>query len=297
MSCHMLRTITDKLESQMYQHLNQCGLMFRLFSRVKTISSLHHKMQIKGNSYRAGKSLIQDMIGLRIVLYFQDDVDALAFFYSCGEVVKSSIDEFETSTFRPQRLNLTCNLPAEFIEDFRKSLPEEFSDYIDNTYEIQIRTIFSEGWHEVEHDLRYKCKEDWEGCESYSRVLNGVIATLETAEWNMKSLFDQMARVNFQNKNYRAMLRNKMRLRIKGEDISANIQEYLLQHPHLTESILNTDRFVIILTLLNHQKSIELTYDNLLFLINRIEMCHEELKEMEPVSTRKMLDDFFCIIL
>ena len=290
----MLQTIANRLESQIYQHLDQCGLMFRLFSRVKTISSLHHKMQIKGESYKSGKSKIQDMIGLRVVLYFQDDVDALAFFYSCGEVVKSSIDEFDTSTFRPQRLNLTCNLPTEFVEDFRKALPEELAMYIDSTYEIQIRTIFSEGWHEVEHDLRYKCKEDWEGCESYSRVLNGVIASLETAEWNMKSLFDQMARVNYQNKNYRAMLRNKMHLRIKGEDLSANVHEFLLQNHHVAESILNTDRFVVILTLLNHQKPIELTYDNLLFLINRIEMNSQELKEMEPENSRRMLDDFFA---
>ena len=290
----MLQTITDRLESQIYQHLNQCGLMFRLFARVKTISSLHHKMQIKGDKYRSGNSLIQDMIGLRVVLYFQDDVDALAFFYSCGEVVDSSIDEFDSSTFRPQRLNLTCKLPAELVEDFRKALPEEFADYIDNTFEIQIRTIFSEGWHEVEHDLRYKCKEDWEGCETYSRVLNGVIATLETAEWNMKFLFDQMARTNFQNKNYQAMLRNKMHLRIKGEGLSASIQEFLIQHPHVAESILNTDRFVIILTLLNHQKPIELTYDNLLFLINRIEMNNQELRDLEPDDTRKNLDDFFA---
>ena len=290
----MLQTITNKLESQIYQHLNQCGLMFRLFSRVKTISSLHHKMQIKGDNYRSGKSLIQDMLGIRIVLYFQDDVDALAFFYSCGEVVNSSIDEFDTSTFRPQRLNLTCNLPAEFVDEFRQSLPEEFAPYIDNTYEMQIRTIFSEGWHEVEHDLRYKCKEDWEGCESYSRILNGVIATLETAEWNMKALFDQMARINFQNKNYRAMLRNKMHLRIKGVGLSENINKYLLNNPHVAESILNTDRFVIILTLLNHQNAIELTYDNLLFLINRIEMNNPELRNMESENTRKMLDVFFA---
>ena len=290
----MLQTITDRLESQIYQHLNQCGLMFRLFARVKTISSLHHKMQIKGDKYRSGNSLIQDMIGLRVVLYFQDDVDALAFFYSCGEVVDSSIDEFDSSTFRPQRLNLTCKLPAELVEDFRKALPEEFADYIDNTYEIQIRTIFSEGWHEVEHDLRYKCKEDWEGCENYSRVLNGVIATLETTEWNMKFLFDQMARTNFQNKNYQAMLRNKMHLRIKGEGLSASIQEFLIQHSHVAESILNTDRFVIILTLLNHQKPIELTYDNLFFLINRIEMNNQGLRDLEPDDTRKILDDFFA---
>ena len=291
----MLQTIANKLESQMFQHLNQCGLMFRLFSRVKTISSLHHKMQIKGENYKTGKSLIQDMIGLRIVLYFQDDVDALAFFYSCGEVVNSSIDEFDSSTFRPQRLNLTCNLPAELVDDFRKALPEEYATYIDATYEIQIRTIFSEGWHEVEHDLRYKCKEDWEGCESYSRVLNGVIATLETAEWNMKSLFDQMARTNFRNKNYRAMLRNKMHLRIKGEDLSADVYEFLLRNYHVAERILDADRFVIVLTLLNHQKPIELTYDNLLFLINRIEMNNEELREIEPENTRNMLDAFFCI--
>ena len=290
----MLQTITNKLESQIYQHLNQCGLMFRLFSRVKTISSLHHKMQIKGDNYRSGKSLIQDMLGIRIVLYFQDDVDALAFFYSCGEVVNSSIDEFDTSTFRPQRLNLTCNLPAEFVDEFRQSLPEEFAPYIDNTYEMQIRTIFSEGWHEVEHDLRYKCKEDWEGCESYSRILNGVIATLETAEWNMKALFDQMARINFQNKNYRAMLRNKMHLRIKGEGLSENVNKYLLQNPHVSESILNSDRFVIILTLLNHKNTIELTYDNLIFLINRIEMNNQELRDLESESTRKMLDVFFA---
>ena len=290
----MLQTIADRLESQIYQHLNQCGLMFRLFARVKTISSLHHKMQIKGDNYRSGKSLIQDMIGLRVVLYFQDDVDALAFFYSCGEVVDSSIDEFDSSTFRPQRLNLTCKLPAEFVEDFRKALPEEFATYIDSTYEIQIRTVFSEGWHEVEHDLRYKCKEDWEGCESYSRVLNGVIATLETAEWSMKSLFDQMARVNYQNKNYRAMLRNKMHLRIKGGDLSDSVNEFLLQNHHVAESILNTDRFVVVLTLLNHQKPIELTYDNLLFLMNRIEMNNQELIELEPGDTRKMLDDFFA---
>jgi ppGpp synthetase/RelA/SpoT-type nucleotidyltranferase len=268
--------------------------MFRLFSRVKTINSLHHKIHFKDERYIAGKLKIQDMIGLRIVLYFQDDVDALAFFYSCGEVVKSSIDELDSSTFRPQRLNLTCNLPAEFVDDFRKALPEEYASYVDPTFEIQIRTIFSEGWHEVEHDLRYKCKEDWEGCESYSRVLNGVIATLETAEWNMKSLFDQMARTNLLNKNYRAMLRNKMHLRIKGEDFSARVNQFLLEHSQVAESILNTDRFVIILSLLNHQKPIELTYDNLLFFINRIEMHNPELMEIESEDTRKMLDNFFA---
>jgi hypothetical protein len=76
--------------------------------------------------------------------------------------------------------------------------------------------------------------------------------------------------------------------------LSACIQEFLLQHPHVAENILNTDRFVIILTLLNHQKPIELTFDNLLFLMNRIEMNNQELRAMESDYTRKILDDFFA---
>ena len=291
-SVKILDGIAQRLESLLATQLNNCGLMFRLFSRVKTTSSLAHKMRIKGEKYRSGKSLIQDMIGLRIVAYFQDDVEALATYFSYGEAVGSSIDELNSSTFCPQRLNLTCPIPEAFVSDFRQALPAEYAPYIDNTYEIQIRTVFSEGWHEVEHDLRYKCKADWEQCEPYSRVLNGLIATLETAEWNMKMLFDQMAHTNMQTKNYRAMLRNKMHLRLQGEDFSEEVSDFLRQHPEVAEQVLKADRLVILLALLNHTKSIPLTYDMLLFLINRIEQISKELQALEPQDAQSLLDAF-----
>ena len=291
-SVKILDGIAQQLDSLLTRQLNNCGLMFRLFSRVKTTSSLAHKMRIKGEKYRSGKSLIQDMIGLRIVAYFQDDVEALATYFSYGEAVGSSIDELTSSTFCPQRLNLTCPIPEALVSDFRQALPAEYAPYIDNTYEIQIRTVFSEGWHEVEHDLRYKCKADWEQCEPYSRVLNGLIATLETAEWNMKMLFDQMAHTNMQTKNYRAMLRNKMHLRLQGEDFSEEVSDFLRQHPEVAEQVLKADRLVILLALLNHTKSIPLTYDMLLFLINRIEQISEGLQTLEPQETQSRLDAF-----
>ena len=291
-SAKILDGIAQRLESLLATQLNNCGLMFRLFSRVKTTSSLAHKMRIKGEKYRSGKSLIQDMIGLRIVAYFQDDVEALATYFSYGEAVGSSIDELNSSTFCPQRLNLTCPIPEALVSDFRQALPAEYAPYIDNTYEIQIRTVFSEGWHEVEHDLRYKCKADWEQCEPYSRVLNGLIATLETAEWNMRMLFDQMAHTNMQTKNYRAMLRNKMHLRLQGEDFSEEVSDFLRQHPEVAEQVLKADRLVILLALLNHTKSIPLTYDMLLFLINRIEQISKELQALEPQDAQSLLDAF-----
>ena len=291
-SVKILDGIAQQLDALLTRQLNNCGLMFRLFSRVKTTSSLAHKMRIKGEKYRSGKSLIQDMIGLRIVAYFQDDVEALATYFSYGEAVGSSIDELNSSTFCPQRLNLACPIPEALVSDFRQALPAEYAPYIDNTYEIQIRTVFSEGWHEVEHDLRYKCKADWEQCEPYSRVLNGLIATLETAEWNMKMLFDQMAHTNMQTRNYRAMLRNKMHLRLQGEDFSEEVSDFLRQHPEVAEQVMKADRLVILLALLNHTKSIPLTYDMLLFLINRIEQISKELQALEPQDAQSLLDAF-----
>lgn len=285
-----LQSISERLKVELTEHLNGCGMMFRLFARVKTLESISHKMDIKGDSYRSGKSKIQDIIGLRVVTYFQDDIDALFFYYNNGEVVKSSIDEPDSSTFCPQRLNLTRKLPVEMREDFRKALPEEYAPYIDDTYEIQIRTVFSEGWHEVEHDLRYKCKQDWIGCEDYSRIMNGLIAMLETSEWNMKSLFDQMASRNLIQGNYRAMFRNKFRLRIKGDDFSPQINSFLRANKEVPKKVYDVDRMIILLTMLNQSLPLSLTYDNLLFLINRIEINDQGILEMEPPKVKQALD-------
>ena len=284
-----LEKIAEQLTSDISASLSKCGLMFRIFSRVKADASLRHKITAKYSEKKRG---LQDMIGLRIVVYFQDDVDVLALYYSVGDVVKKAIDEFDSSTFRPQRLNITSRIPAELVEEFQAALPEEFREYIDNTYEIQIRTVFSEGWHEVEHDLRYKCSEDWDGCEAYSRALNGVIATLETAEWNMRSIFADMARQNFSHSNYSAMIRNKFHLRFKSEGLSDDLDNYLKNNRHLAEAVLNSDRLIVIYTLLTHNADFDLTFDNLLFLINRIEMMDPGLMALEPESTSQMLNAF-----
>ena len=284
-----IQQITSKLTSDIFELLSRRGIMFRIFSRVKTEKSIRHKLEVK---YADKKSRVQDMIGIRIVTYFQDDIDVLALYYSVGDVVKKAIDEFDSSTFRPQRLNITNRIPAEMTEDFIAALPEQFRDCIDTTYEIQIRTIFSEGWHEVEHDLRYKCKEDWEGCEPYSRTLNGLIATLETAEWNMKAIFADMARQNFIHSNYTAMLRNKFHLKFKSEALSEKLDSFLKENRHLAEAALNVDRLIVVYTLLTHKEDFDLTFDNLLFLINRIEMMDADLMAIEPEDTKQMLNTF-----
>jgi len=292
MNTKKLREIKNAIEQQISDDLNRCGVMFRIFGRVKTARSLAHKMAWKGDKYRATGKKMQDMIGLRIVLYFPQDVDLLGFFFSCTNLVDASIDTPDADTFRPQRLNLVKNIPEELVSDFRDSLPAEYAPFVDNTFEVQIRTVFSEGWHEVEHDMRYKCAGDWAGYEPSSRALNGVIATLETAEWTMSSIFREMSRDNYERGELRAMLRNKMLVRIADNDFSPRVSHFLSSHPEVLKALFDSDRMVFLITVLSHKGKIRLTYDNIAFLINRFDIMNDELLQLEDEQTRAEIDAF-----
>ena len=278
-----LEEIKDCILNDLSRRMTQSGIMFRIFGRAKSVRSLEHKMQIKGDKYRAGAK-IQDMIGVRIVLYFSEDVEAMEIFL-CN-------DHLDVSTFRPQRLNLVKKIPEKYLEDFHAALPKEYAPYLDDTYEIQIRTVFSEGWHEVEHDLRYKCEEDWEGCDFFSRQLNGVIATLETAQWSMGAIFHEMAQKNLVNGNYHAMLRNKLLLRFADDDLSEPLKNYLDAHDDIARQLYQTDRMVFLMALLNHDNPIPLLYDNVVFLINRIDIMDEGIRNLENDAFRKAFEKF-----
>lgn len=288
-----LEEIKDCILNDLSRRMTQSGIMFRIFGRAKSVRSLEHKMMIKGDKYRAGDK-IQDMIGIRIVLYFSEDVEAMEIFLCNDDLVDRSVDNLDVSTFRPQRLNLVKKIPEKYVEDFHAALPKDYAPYLDDTYEIQIRTVFSEGWHEVEHDLRYKCKEDWEGCDFFSRQLNGVIATLETAQWSMGAIFHEMAQKNLVNGNYHAMLRNKLLLRFADDDLSEELKNYLDIHDDIARQLYQTDRLVFLMALLNHDSPIPLLYDNVVFLINRIDIMDEGIKELESEAFRKAFDSFIA---
>ena len=286
-----LEEIKDCILNDLSQRMTQSGIMFRIFGRAKSTRSLEHKMMIKGDKYRAGEK-IQDMIGIRIVLYFSEDVEAMEIFLCNDDLVDRSVDNLDVSTFRPQRLNLVKKIPEKYLKDFHAALPKEYAPYLDDTYEIQIRTVFSEGWHEVEHDLRYKCKEDWEGYDFFSRQLNGVIATLETAQWSMGAIFHEMAQKNLVNGNYHAMLRNKLLLRFADDDLSEPLKAYLDAHDDIARQLYQTDRLVFLMALLNHDSPIPLRYDNAVFLINRIDIMDAGIKNLESEEFRKAFDKF-----
>ncbi len=249
--------------------------MYRVFSRIKENSSLEKKLDNEPNYGKTKK--LQDYIGIRIVLYFNDDIETVRNIISSLYEESSkdtSIDEISKEEFKAVRYNIIYKLenPLNIEKDREK---------IDNTFELQIRTIFSEGWHEVEHDLRYKCKSDWNSYDYESRLLNGVYASLETNEWTMLQIFDNLSYQHYKNKEWTAMVKQKFRLRFQEKDLDSDIVK-LLNDEDISKKFFRLDRSKVLQKM--HEKSFTypLTLNNFFYFTNLLKVKNEKIMEITP---------------
>lgn len=262
--------ITKKIENSLIQELNKCGLMYRVFSRVKTPESILNKVSKK--EYVKNGKKVTDIIGIRITLYFQDDVNLVYnILKNKNNFDHESTDSFSIDEFKPIRCNLTFNLHEEFINEAKIIISND-SDIIDTKYEIQIRTVLSEGWHEVEHDLRYKCKDDWTEHDDLNRNLNGIFATLETSEFSMLQMLNNLAHRHYKVKNIDALLKIKFRVKFKDNSLNTEIKNLLLNDNELLKKIYKIDRIKFLSKFYNSKIILPLTMDNFIFLLNFMEM-------------------------
>jgi len=263
-----LELIEKKIKDKLVNELTRTGLLFRLFSRVKEEISINDKFSRK--TYSVDGNKMQDLIGFRITTYFSDDlkivVDLCEKLFKKIELV---YDEPNTEVFKPLRKNMICQIPGEenIIFNEIKTGNRNF-DLIDNTFEIQFRTTLSEGWHEVDHLMRYKCKTDWEELIDESRMLNGIYATLETNDQALKALFDDISYRHYRSKKWEAMLRNKLRLRFRLEAFDPDILSYLNANPQIGKNIFKLNRNKIINTYVTSTLSFPVTFDNWIYFIN-----------------------------
>ncbi len=263
-----LEIIEKKLKSKILNELMRTGLLFRLFSRVKEQTSIDEKFSRK--TYSDGGPLMQDLIGFRITSYFSDDLKILVeLCEKIFEKVELVYDEPNSEEFKPLRKNMICRLPANESGIF-SDLKSTNSTYnlIDNTFEIQFRTTFSEGWHEVDHLMRYKCKQDWTELNEESRMLNGIYATMETNDQVLKVLFDDISYHHYKSKKWEAMLRNKLRLRFLLQGLDSEISTYLNSHVDVGKNIFKLNRTKIINTYINSTVTFPSTFNNWIWFIN-----------------------------
>jgi len=286
-----LELIERDVRDCILKDLNRSGILYRLFSRVKSGDSMSEKIVRKG--YEGSGRLIQDLIGIRITTYFEDDVDLLIEYLGSrlGQVALE-IDRLNVGEFRPVRKNMICNLgpnEASVLRALQERYPDTFK-HVDQTYEIQFRTTLSEGWHEVEHNMRYKCKDEWTDFDDESRLLNGIYASLELGDNTLRQMFERMAYQNYRAGNLIGMVRNKFRLhfsmvQVRPEVISCCQQDATL----LKDLYAKVDRRDLLRRLLGSGLQMAPSLENFILLANHMYIHDARLSSLTPDILR---DDF-----
>lgn len=277
--------LAEDMRREIEDLLSSVGLLFRVFARGKDHSSLGAKLMRDPEKYKIGGKLIQDVIGIRIALYFPEDIpivkSILSKKFDCDQR-SSTIDQPDSDQFSVTRYNLIYRLPNEVADNFLRIR----GDYpFDATFEVQLRSILSEGWHEVEHDLRYKAKENWSGHDDLSRVLNGIVATLENSEWNMGKVFEELAYRHYKQGNWKGMLPSILRMKLKG-DIDQAILDALDADIQVAKDLLRIDRSRLLKCLSRAKPKLPVTMNNIILFWNETGPRYPSLSSITPVVVR-----------
>lgn len=274
---HTAKEIHREIESL----LNSLGILCRVFSRAKSSASIDAKIKNSPGKYNIKEKLIQDGIGVRIVVYFPEDIsiveEVLKSTYDYNHIA-SQIDKPIAEVFSVTRHNLIFQIPNKWTKYL---LYIQASTPIDMTFEVQLRTILSEGWHEIEHDLRYKRKCDWENNDDLSRHLNGVVATLETSEWSMRKIFDDLAYRHYSCQNWEAMLHSVLRMKT-SPNLSPELQAVFSNNLTLAKAAFRIKRPIIFKLLNELAPKIPLKLDNIVYLWNFSIQKNQDIIKLTP---------------
>jgi ppGpp synthetase/RelA/SpoT-type nucleotidyltranferase len=162
--------------------LSSAGILVAsIESRVKEESSLRGKLELKGSKYHT-LSDITDIVGLRVITFYIDDVDKVASMVERLFNVdwENSVDKrkiHEIDSFGYMSLHYVCTIP-------------------DSTYrfEIQIRTVLQHAWANMSHDTGYK--SGVEIPRRYMREMSRLAGMLELVD-------DEFSKIRTELSDYR----------------------------------------------------------------------------------------------
>ncbi|MEM7290521.1 MAG: hypothetical protein AAF412_09185 [Pseudomonadota bacterium] len=127
-------------------------------SRAKSPESLRSKIRTKG--YRKPESQVMDLIGVRVITFYHDDVSSIV------RLLKKTLDVNEAESIdKRAQLGLrefgyrSVQIIARLKPHHQKG--REYEPLYDQWFEIQIRSILEHAWAEIEHEVVYKSKVDY----------------------------------------------------------------------------------------------------------------------------------------
>ena len=268
--------VEQDLKRIISERLDSAGFYYRIFSRIKTSESMARKFAWKEYT---NERRLQDLVGVRVNLYFDDDVDI------CKEIMENTFDLLEWASserseeeFKPAKLNGVFRLP-EYLK--AEISPQTWEMCIDDTFEIQIKTMFFEGWHEIEHDMRYKGEELWSHFPGFSRYFNSILATLELCDKSMVTLFEDMGHALYKSGQWPDMIRTHFRVKMTHAELYPEVAQVLDEDQKNTNSlgkrIYRTSKRTLARELLSRGRRIPINVNTIIAVLNESDFHDERL--------------------
>ena len=157
-SCLTYSAFKQELEHLVTRLLNENRIrVHSISSRVKDEISLERKIDKALDKYSSLVD-ITDIVGLRIITYFSDEVDAVAKLMEQEFNIDFSNSVDKRALLDPDRFGYLSIHYVVSLSGARCGLTE-YKEFSSLKAEIQIRSILQHTWAEIEHDLGYKSKE------------------------------------------------------------------------------------------------------------------------------------------
>lgn len=167
--------VTETIQSQISKYNLY---LTNVESRIKTEKSLRGKLELKGWKYKS-LSDITDILGVRIITVYNDELDAAAALVEKTFHVdwENSVDKrklLESDRFGYISIHYICTIPRSMYFD------EKHPELNELKFEIQIRTILQHAWATINHDIGYKT--NIEIPMEYKRKISRLAGLLEIAD-------------------------------------------------------------------------------------------------------------------
>ncbi|RAS69012.1 ppGpp synthetase/RelA/SpoT-type nucleotidyltransferase [Lentzea atacamensis] len=127
--------------------------------RVKTLDSFAEKIDRKDGKYTDPLKDMTDLVGLRIIAYYVEDVEQIAALLRSQFTVLEEHSANKQDALAPDQFGYASNHLVIRLGNDRCSLPE-WSRYADIAVELQVRTTLQHAWAAVHHKLSYKRAEE-----------------------------------------------------------------------------------------------------------------------------------------
>jgi ppGpp synthetase/RelA/SpoT-type nucleotidyltranferase len=236
----VVNVISDEQWSRAVEGLRECGPRMEdlvrsvlhegdlrahtVTHRIKRREVATRKIERKA---RADYSLadITDLLGLRVITYFDYEVDQVAEIIEEEFTVDRANSVDKRTVLDPDRFGYLSLHYVVRLSPSRRRLPE-YRKLGEIAFEIQIRSILQHAWAEIEHDLGYKSEQAIPA--QVRRRFSRLAGLLELADEEFAHIRQDLAR--YEEEVEVAVRENTLNVRIDRDSVAA----YIRESPRLT---------------------------------------------------------------